>query len=67
MIAESIELAKKQQEAQGGELTHSELALFDDVEAENSAAVPTPEVFSLTASILPSFTKVLTIVAVFPD
>ncbi|CAL9024719.1 unnamed protein product, partial [Prunus brigantina] len=35
VIAKSIELAKKQQEAQGGELTHLELVLFDDMEAEN--------------------------------
>ncbi|CAL2277221.1 unnamed protein product [Prunus armeniaca] len=44
IIAESIALAKQQQEAQGTELTNLELALFDDVEAEHSTAVPKPEV-----------------------
>ncbi|KAI5347520.1 hypothetical protein L3X38_015399 [Prunus dulcis] len=40
VIAESIELAKKQQEAQRTEPTSSELALFNEVEAEHSAVVP---------------------------
>lgn len=44
VIAESIELAKKQQEAQRTKPTTSELALLDDVEAEYSAAIPKPEV-----------------------
>ncbi|CAL9006237.1 unnamed protein product, partial [Prunus brigantina] len=39
VIAESIALAKQQQEAQRAEPTSSELALFDDVEAEHSTAV----------------------------
>ncbi|CAL8152486.1 unnamed protein product [Prunus armeniaca] len=43
IIAKSIELAKKQQEAQRTEPTSSELALFDDVEAEHSAAIPASE------------------------
>ncbi|KAI5338501.1 hypothetical protein L3X38_017772 [Prunus dulcis] len=43
VIAESIELAKKQQEAKAGEPTSSELALFDDVEAENSSTVAEPK------------------------
>ncbi|KAI5316280.1 hypothetical protein L3X38_045456 [Prunus dulcis] len=44
VIAKSIELAKRQQEAQRTEPTSLELALFDKVEAEHSAAVPEPEV-----------------------
>ncbi|CAL2237909.1 unnamed protein product [Prunus armeniaca] len=44
VIAESVKLAKKQQDAQGEELTHSKLALFDDVETENYAIVPPSEV-----------------------
>ncbi|KAI5347477.1 hypothetical protein L3X38_015356 [Prunus dulcis] len=43
VIAESIELARRQQEAQRIEPTSSELPLFDEVEAEHSAAVPEPE------------------------
>ncbi|CAL2277259.1 unnamed protein product [Prunus armeniaca] len=39
VIAESIALAKQQEKAQRVESTSSQLALFDDVEAENSAAV----------------------------
>ncbi|KAI5320911.1 hypothetical protein L3X38_040619 [Prunus dulcis] len=42
-IARSIELAKRQQQAQRTEPTSLELALFDEVEAEHSAAVPEPE------------------------
>ncbi|CAL8174737.1 unnamed protein product [Prunus armeniaca] len=34
----------EEEEAQGTELTNLELALFDDVEAEHSTAVPKPEV-----------------------
>ncbi|CAL2255422.1 unnamed protein product [Prunus armeniaca] len=44
IIAESIELAKKQQEAQRTEPTSSELALFDDVKVEHFAAIPASEV-----------------------
>ncbi|CAL9004670.1 unnamed protein product, partial [Prunus brigantina] len=44
VIAKSVKLPKKQQDAQGKELTCSELALFDDVEAENSFVVPPSEV-----------------------
>ncbi|CAL2228298.1 unnamed protein product [Prunus armeniaca] len=44
IIAESIELAKKQQENQRAEPTSSELALFDDVDAEHSVAIPASEV-----------------------
>ncbi|KAI5347454.1 hypothetical protein L3X38_015333 [Prunus dulcis] len=44
VIAESIELAKRQQEAQRTEPTSSELTLFDEVEVEHSASVPEPEV-----------------------
>ncbi|KAI5347448.1 hypothetical protein L3X38_015327 [Prunus dulcis] len=40
VIVETIELAKKQQEAQRTEPTSSELALFDEVEAEYSTAIP---------------------------
>ncbi|CAL2246206.1 unnamed protein product [Prunus armeniaca] len=44
VIAESIALAKQQEEAQRADPTSSELALFDDVEAEHSAATPELEV-----------------------
>ncbi|KAI5320954.1 hypothetical protein L3X38_040662 [Prunus dulcis] len=44
VIAESIELAKRQQEAQRTEPTSSELPLFDEVDTEHSAAVPEPEI-----------------------
>ena len=44
IIAESIELAKKQQETQRAEPTSSELALFDDVDVEHSASIPAYEV-----------------------
>ncbi|BBG93315.1 hypothetical protein Prudu_001289 [Prunus dulcis] len=40
VIAESIALAQKQQKGPGAELTSSELALFEDAEAEHSTAVP---------------------------
>ncbi|CAL2238794.1 unnamed protein product [Prunus armeniaca] len=40
VIAESIALVKKQQETQSAELTSFELALFDDMEAEHSTAIP---------------------------
>ena len=39
MIAESIALAQKQQKGPSAELTSSELALFEDAEAEHSTAV----------------------------
>ncbi|CAL8117093.1 unnamed protein product [Prunus armeniaca] len=44
IIAESIALAKQQQEAQTTGPTSSELAIFDAVEAEHSAVVLEPEV-----------------------
>ncbi|KAI5350615.1 hypothetical protein L3X38_003506 [Prunus dulcis] len=44
VIAKSIELAKKQKEAQRTEPTSSKLAPFDDVEAKHSVAVAQPEV-----------------------
>ncbi|CAL9018541.1 unnamed protein product [Prunus brigantina] len=40
VIAESIALAQKQQEKTRAELTSSELALFEDPEAEHSTAAP---------------------------
>ncbi|VVA41671.1 PREDICTED: aminotransferase, partial [Prunus dulcis] len=43
VIAESIALAQKQQKGPGAELTSSELALFEDAEAEHSTAVPEAE------------------------
>ncbi|CAL2256895.1 unnamed protein product [Prunus armeniaca] len=43
VIAESIELAKKQQEAQTAKPTSSKLVLFDDVETEHSVAIPAPK------------------------
>ena len=43
MIAESIAVAQKQQEIPKAELTSSELALFEDAEAEHSTAVLAPE------------------------
>ncbi|CAL8117907.1 unnamed protein product [Prunus armeniaca] len=43
VIAERIALARKQQEDIGAELTNSELALFDDPEAEHSNVVPAAE------------------------
>ena len=43
MIAESIALAQKQQKGPGAELTSSELALFEDAEAEHSTAAPEAE------------------------
>ena len=43
MIAESIALAQKQQKGPSAELTSSELALFEDAEAEHSTAVPEAE------------------------
>ncbi|CAL2270666.1 unnamed protein product [Prunus armeniaca] len=43
VIAESIALAQKQQEDTRAGLTSSELALFEDPEAEHSTAVPTAE------------------------
>lgn len=51
MIAESIALARNQQEAQRVEPTSSELALFDDVEAEHSVAAPEPEVVSILSQL----------------
>ncbi|CAL8119074.1 unnamed protein product [Prunus armeniaca] len=42
VIAESIALAKQQQEAQKAKPISSKLALFDDVEAEHSAAAQMP-------------------------
>ncbi|CAL8167611.1 unnamed protein product [Prunus armeniaca] len=44
VIAESIALAKQHEEAQRAEPTSSELALFDDVEAEHSVTAPKLEV-----------------------
>ncbi|CAL2270311.1 unnamed protein product [Prunus armeniaca] len=43
VIAESIALARKQQEDIGAGLTNSEVALFDDPEAEHSTAAPAAE------------------------
>ncbi|CAL2257097.1 unnamed protein product [Prunus armeniaca] len=43
VIAESIALARKQQEDIGTGLTNSEVALFDDPEAEHSTAAPAAE------------------------
>ena len=43
MIAESIALSQKQQKGPSAELTSSELALFEDAEAEHSTAVPEAE------------------------
>ncbi|BBH05389.1 autoinhibited Ca2+-ATPase 11 [Prunus dulcis] len=43
VIAESIALAQKQQKGPGAELTSSELALFEDAEAEHSTAAPEAE------------------------
>ncbi|CAL2228275.1 unnamed protein product [Prunus armeniaca] len=43
VIAESIALAQKQQETPMAELSSSELALFEDAEAEQSIAVPVSE------------------------
>ncbi|BBH01894.1 autoinhibited Ca2+-ATPase 11 [Prunus dulcis] len=43
VIAESIALAQKQQKGPSAELTSSELALFEDAEAEHSTAVPEAE------------------------
>ncbi|VVA40062.1 PREDICTED: LOC109946669, partial [Prunus dulcis] len=43
VIAESIALAQKQQKGLGAELTSSELALFEDAEAEHSTATPEAE------------------------
>ena len=43
MIAESIALAQKQQKGPSAELTSSELALFEDAEAEHSIAAPEAE------------------------
>ena len=43
MIAESIGLAQKQQKIPRVQLTSSELALFEDAEAEHSTAVLAPE------------------------
>ncbi|CAL8082549.1 unnamed protein product [Prunus armeniaca] len=43
VIAESIALAQKQQEKTRAELTSSELALFEDLEAEYSTAAPAAE------------------------
>ncbi|BBN67633.1 hypothetical protein Prudu_136S000500 [Prunus dulcis] len=43
VIAESIALAQKQQKGLGAELTSSELALFEDAEAEHSTAAPEAE------------------------
>ncbi|KAI5347416.1 hypothetical protein L3X38_015295 [Prunus dulcis] len=57
-IARSIELAKRQQQAQRTEPTSLELALFDEVEAEHSAAVPEPEIpihYVLRSSTTASF------------
>ncbi|CAL2230259.1 unnamed protein product [Prunus armeniaca] len=60
VIAKSIELAKKQQEVQRTEPTTSELALFDEVEAEHSAAAPAPKVEEdRIARILPVLTSPL--------
>ncbi|CAL9007800.1 unnamed protein product [Prunus brigantina] len=56
VIAESIALAKQEEEAQRAEPTGSELALFDDVEAEHSAAAPELEVeaeYSTVAGLVP--------------
>ncbi|BBH05113.1 autoinhibited Ca2+-ATPase 11 [Prunus dulcis] len=44
VIAESIALAQKQQKGPGAELTSSELAFFEDAEAEQSTAAPEAEV-----------------------
>ncbi|CAL9000569.1 unnamed protein product [Prunus brigantina] len=44
VIAESIALAKQQEEAQRAELTSLELALLGEVEAEHSAAAPAPDI-----------------------
>lgn len=43
MIAESIALAQQQRAMPGTELTASELALFEDAEAEHSTAAPASE------------------------
>ncbi|BBG93335.1 autoinhibited Ca2+-ATPase 11 [Prunus dulcis] len=43
VIAESIALAQKHQKGPSAELTSSELALFEDAEAEHSTAVPEAE------------------------
>ena len=43
MIAEGIALAQKQQKGPSAELTSSELALFEDAEAEHSTAAPEAE------------------------
>ena len=43
MIAESIGLAQKQQKIPRVQLTSSELALFEDAEAEHSTAIQAPE------------------------
>ncbi|CAL8152948.1 unnamed protein product [Prunus armeniaca] len=43
VIAESIALARKQQEDIGTGLTNSEVALFDDLKAEHSTAAPAAE------------------------
>ncbi|CAL2245406.1 unnamed protein product [Prunus armeniaca] len=43
VIAESIALARKQQEDIGTRLANSEVALFDDPEAEHSTAAPAAE------------------------
>lgn len=53
MIAESIALAKKQQETQGAELTSSELVLFEDAKAEHSTAVPVPVELAEQSAIEP--------------
>ncbi|CAL2277714.1 unnamed protein product [Prunus armeniaca] len=43
VIADSIALAQKHHESTRAELTSSELALFEDAEAEHSTAIPTTE------------------------
>ncbi|BBN68985.1 autoinhibited Ca2+-ATPase 11 [Prunus dulcis] len=43
VIVESIALAQKQQKGPSAELTSSELALFEDAEAEHSTAIPEAE------------------------
>ncbi|CAL9024629.1 unnamed protein product [Prunus brigantina] len=53
VIAESIALAKQQEEAQSTEPTSSELALFDDMEAEHSAAAPEPDAEAELPSVVP--------------